>query len=72
MHYSKELSSVTVLQHLKATRKILNFAQNTPSTFLLITFFAQARKFEKMHHWIPYKILHKKDYIVNFSKFFWG
>ena len=43
-----------------------------PSTFLLTTFFAQARKFDKMHHWISHKILHKKDYIVNFSKFFWG
>ena len=37
-----------VLQHLKATRKILNFAQNRPSTFL--TVFAQAGQFDKMHH----------------------
>ena len=40
------------------------------STFSLITFFAQVEKFDKMDHWIPHKILHKKDYIVNFSNFF--
>ena len=30
------------------------------------------KKNEKMHHWIPHKILHEKDCIVNFSKFFLG
>ena len=39
-------------------RKIL------PSTFLLITFFAQVKKFDKMHHWIPHKILAQKKTIL--------
>ena len=40
------------------------------STFLLITFFAQEKQFDKRHQWISHKILHKKHYIVNFSTFF--
>ena len=58
--------------NLKATRKILNFAQNTPLYIFAHNFFAQARKFDKMRHRVPHKILNKKDYFVNFSKFFWG
>ena len=38
IYHSKELSPVIVLQHLKVSRKILDFAQNTPPFIFAHTF----------------------------------
>ena len=63
---------VLVPQHLNTIHKKIDFAQNTYIYVFAHNFFSREKKFDKMHHWIPDKILYKKDYIVNFSKFFSG
>ena len=68
--YSYRQFSSSTLKTLFIRKFILR--KITTFTFLLIASFAQEKKLDKMHHWIPHKILYKKDYIVNFSKFYLG